>query len=64
MRATCPVHGVQEFLRVESAGWWWCPQSFGECKAVIPDELVTPDGADVIEWDWRTFRRLRFGSAP
>jgi hypothetical protein len=59
VKATCPVHGAQEFERHEPSAWWWCSQNFEECEAVIPDELVTPDGADVISWTeyrrlWRT----------
>jgi hypothetical protein len=50
MKATCPVHGVQEFERYEPTQWWWCMQAWNECQAVIPDELVTADGADPIVW--------------
>lgn len=46
--ATCQEHGDQEFVRCEPCQWWHCPQP--ECKSVIPDENVTPDGADVIVW--------------
>lgn len=48
MTATCVEHGDQQFVRCEPCQWWYCP--VGECKSVIPDENVTPDGADVITW--------------
>lgn len=46
--ATCVEHGDQEFVRCEACMWWYCPED--QCKSVIPDENVTPDGADVIVW--------------
>ena len=60
MIATCPTHGDQEFVRCEPCAWWYCPEppiplggdiaAAVHCQAVIPDEIVTPDGADVIVW--------------
>lgn len=47
----CPTHGPQQFVRVSECNWWECPlaDSFvpGSCGSVIPDELLTPDGAEV-----------------
>lgn len=44
----CPVHGEVTFVRCEPCQWMHCPED--ECHWVIPDETVTPDGADPIEW--------------
>lgn len=48
--ATCPVHGDQGFVRCHPCLWWHCPER--ECRSVIPEERVTPDGADVIAWQY------------
>lgn len=52
--AACPTHGRQSFVRVAGCNWWECPEigmlEPGSCGSVIPDEQVTPDGAEVLHW--------------
>lgn len=50
MIATCPVHGERPFVRSEKNQWSYCSDDIAECQSVIPDELTTPDGADVVQW--------------
>jgi len=48
--ATCPKHGPREFRRYEACSWWECSGGGDTCTVVIPDEGVTPDGAEVVDW--------------
>jgi hypothetical protein len=61
--ATCPVHGAQVFRRVGECNWWECPETGmlepRTCGSVIPDESVTPDGAEVVHWS--DAQRSRYG---
>lgn len=54
MKAECAEHGLQDFIYAAQCDWWECSLAGmfepSSCGSVIPQESVTPDGADVLHW--------------
>ena len=62
VKGDCPVHGLQEFIRVEQMAWWECPGLRRDegCQSVVLDEHVTVDGGEVVQYlDWAFQKVMR-----